>query len=346
MLLFVRLALALGPVGLPEEAGEPYPADSEREDFEQQLGEEQPGDVPELPDVPPARPDSDGPTPPPEEVVGPETEDDPAIEVVGPEVEEDQTTQIVGREVDDDVELEIVGPQVETDPGGDTSGEGATQFPEVVALGGAGSWHCTGTLVAPGIVLTARHCLPVVRVHVGGDVRDPAGTVLPVVRSVPHPERDVALVELAARVGIPTPAWRLAGSNEPLSGVLKLVGFGSSETRGRDGAGVRRIGTLAAEGWGCDASRARTTGCVPGAELVLATPEGTDTCDGDSGGPAYFEAGAGWLLVGVTSRPIRSARSRCGDGGVYTRLDVVSDWIFRTFEAEGWALPERRPVEE
>lgn len=34
-----------------------------------------------------------------------------------------------------------------------------------------------------------------------------------------------------------------------------------------------------------------------------------------------------WRQIGVTSRPVRGARRRCGDGGVYTRVDRIHRWL-------------------
>ncbi len=62
---------------------------------------------------------------------------------------------------------------------------------------------------------------------------------------------------------------------------------------------------------------------------------GVDTCRGDSGGPLMELIGDGvgerrvcrWRVVGVTSRPVASARVVCGHGGIYTRVDRVRPWI-------------------
>jgi hypothetical protein len=41
-----------------------------------------------------------------------------------------------------------------------------------------------------------------------------------------------------------------------------------------------------------------------------------------------FERSAdGLRLVAVTSRPIPGARLRCGDGGIYTRVDAIASWL-------------------
>lgn len=46
-----------------------------------------------------------------------------------------------------------------------------------------------------------------------------------------------------------------------------------------------------------------------------------DTCD--------------WQQMGLTSRPVLQARRRCGDGGVYVRIDRLQGWLGRALKAKG-----------
>lgn len=76
----------------------------------------------------------------------------------------------------------------------------------------------------------------------------------------------------------------------------------------------------------------RYVGCIPGREMVLYDWffRSRDTCDGDSGGPAYVQDGGVYYLAGITSRGLVAG---CGAGGVYTVLtDEIQDWI-RQFAA-------------
>src|SRR6266404_5880196 len=52
-----------------------------------------------------------------------------------------------------------------------------------------------------------------------------------------------------------------------------------------------------------------------------------DTCNGDSGGPAYINSGADFKVAGLTSRATADAVENCGDGGIYTRLDKQLDFV-------------------
>jgi endonuclease G len=54
---------------------------------------------------------------------------------------------------------------------------------------------------------------------------------------------------------------------------------------------------------------------------------GFDSCDGDSGGPAYILAGGGRKVAGLTSRPFRQFSNPCGEGGIYTRIDANLDFV-------------------
>jgi secreted trypsin-like serine protease len=52
-----------------------------------------------------------------------------------------------------------------------------------------------------------------------------------------------------------------------------------------------------------------------------------DSCNGDSGGPAYVQVDGEWHLAGATSRATASSLRPCGDGGIYTRIDAYEEWI-------------------
>ena len=64
----------------------------------------------------------------------------------------------------------------------------AGQFPDCVAVGNDAQWGCTGTLIAPNVVVTAGHCADfATRVFFGNDVGK-AGTVVRVKKRVRHPK--------------------------------------------------------------------------------------------------------------------------------------------------------------
>jgi len=77
-------------------------------------------------------------------------------------------------------------------------------------------------------------------------------------------------------------------------------------------------------------------GCLPDRELV-AGHSGLmlDSCNGDSGGPLYVQGADGqYYLLGATSRGARGGFHKCGDGGIYVRVDLCLDWIRKVTGAQ------------
>jgi secreted trypsin-like serine protease len=206
-------------------------------------------------------------------------------------------------------------------------------FPECVAVGGAQGFFCSGTLIAPNVVITAKHCaaLPVTRVFLNGsDVRDPSAAEIINVKSRHlHPQNDIMLLVLERNSSV-TPAHIAQGPEIAAAAPTEatLVGFGTVDFAGSFGYGVKRrvevpIASLLCQG----PDDAADFGCVPGKEMV-AGHRGLDrdSCKGDSGGPLYIKSADGeFYLLGATSRGIGSRT--CGDGGIYVRVDQFIDWI-------------------
>jgi hypothetical protein len=206
-------------------------------------------------------------------------------------------------------------------------------MPDVVAVGDASSYFCTGTLVAPRLVLTARHCPISTRVLFGSTIGS-GGAVRVVDRRTPDDDGiDAALLVLKGPAPAPPRLRRTAQDATAPHGILRLAGFGSNVTSGLTGFGVKRRVDVPVSGWGCDGARPVTTGCAPGLEWILPRSGGRDTCDGDSGGPAFERWRGSWRLIGLTSRPLPGSRVRCGDGGIYVRVDRLDAWIEATNRA-------------
>lgn len=206
-------------------------------------------------------------------------------------------------------------------------------FDDVVAVGRGRDWHCSGVAVSPQLVLTARHCLPADRILAAMDVRE-GGTLRTTRQAYVHPESsvDAALLQLAEPLPSSLHARRSQLDTSPPVGVARLIGFGAIDLLGTYGFGRKHHTDLPISGWGCDPLRAALLGCQPDRELVIVGSGGRDTCDGDSGGPVYEHTLRDgpclrWRLLGITSRPIATSTTRCGGGGVYTRLDQLDGWI-------------------
>lgn len=183
--------------------------------------------------------------------------------------------------------------------------------------------YCSGTLIAPRLVLTAGHCLDEdisqVRVGFGVDVNAPSARWFTSTGFDLHPDyasptsfgqavNDVALVHLAEApegvTPIPTLPRELALTADDIDVVdLELVGYGRTES---DTYGERRAVTRPFA-YACFNPR----GCLwRWGTLGLSSPAGGNichrkdpggTCRGDSGGPAFIVHEGVQYVAGVTS---------------------------------------------
>lgn len=216
-------------------------------------------------------------------------------------------------------QIEIIGG-VETD-----------QFPDCCAVGDDEEYYCSGTLIAPTVVVTADHCHGVTRVFLSGsDVAVPEqGETIPVLQAFSHPVVDIQVLVLE-RVSKVAP--RLISDSALIDGMTNatVVGFGHIDPQGMYGYGRKRRVEVPIMCLGCDdPDDPKRFGCLPGRELV-AGHSGLmlDSCRGDSGGPLYIQGKDDRLyLLGVTSRGAREGFHVCGDGGIYVRVDLCLDWI-------------------
>jgi hypothetical protein len=214
----------------------------------------------------------------------------------------------------------------------------AGKWPDAVAvLGMTGA--CTGTLIAPDVVLTAGHCAEIKPTRVVANTLDygaPGGTSAAVKSTTPHPDwqnsYDVSVIVLASPIGGVSP--RKLGTACTFRGFaastqVHLVGFGSTDVQG-GGTNTSLQEVMAPV---TDPDCTMGSGCVaavaPGGEFVVGG-NGKDTCYGDSGGPVYLDTPRGPVVVGAVSRGLDGAATPCGGGGIYVRTDKIAAWIETT----------------
>ena len=203
-----------------------------------------------------------------------------------------------------------------------------SDFPDCVAVGSETSWCCSGTLVAPNVVVTAGHCRAgcASRVLIGDDVgKEADAQVIAVAHAEAHPQyvsgkHDLCTLILAEDATGVEPRG-IAGP-DALDGAVsvRIAGYGNTSVYGGYGRRLMVDVPLA----GADPR----FGADPANEFVAGAPFlDRDSCNGDSGGPAYVEHDGAWLLAGATSRATDSRYRLCGDGGIYTRVRAYCDWI-------------------
>ena len=199
-----------------------------------------------------------------------------------------------------------------------------TEFDDVVLVGDAAGFFCSGVIVKPRVVLTAAHCAHGTRIAVGH--LSSQATTIPIIRASTHAVEDIAVLALDRDVEVRVHALRLSDHGAPVSEIA-IAGFGVRDPERVTGFGIKRIRRVLPDGWGCDLRRGRELGCRPETELLLQGGHDDDTCFGDSGGGAFERTSGGWRLIGITSRGTSPKRVVCGEGGVYVRIDVVHAWL-------------------
>ena len=215
----------------------------------------------------------------------------------------------------------------------------------VVTIVGSRGNFCTGSMIAPKIVLTAAHC-----VQPGAEYRlvdySTGAPVLQKIRAVAiHPgfrmeamqahraTADVALLQLeqpvkgkaAASLGMP---------NIPISvgGRFTIAGIGVTVRGDGKSGGPIRIAGLVATG------RPGTLQIRLVDPIGQGTRDGLGACTGDSGAPVFEDKPGGPAIVGVVSWSTGpNGSAGCGGMTGVTPLTLYRDWLLQT--ARQWGAP-------
>jgi Trypsin len=208
---------------------------------------------------------------------------------------------------------------------------------------------CSGTAIARNAVLTAQHCHcdGVNRFVAIGSTFDGLHPGIAVAQSVPMKNcdqpvtaaADVALLILKSNLDPSVvPATFASSALIDSAKTVRVVGFGK-DSNGHVGQKLFVDIPLASTDCAGAVTGVNGTsvpdsvyyGCNNGFELVAgAALLDKDTCNGDSGGPAFVQDNAGNdFLAGATSRAVAYPGARpCGDGGIYVRVDgPVRTWL-------------------
>ena len=202
-----------------------------------------------------------------------------------------------------------------------------------------GFQFCTGSLIAPRVVVTASHCLAdytETKLYVAfGPTAKPGYFATARLRTATRlvvnpnfdtaamdadvatsPPNDVALVLLSADAPAGYAAVPMLGLTDTITAgeTLTLAGFGLTSYLATSAGVLRKVDVK------------MTAVDTVAKEVEFGDTPGKSACMGDSGGPAFVKRAGKLKLLGVTSR----GSSHCDSSGIYTDLRYFRSWLSAT----------------
>ncbi|KAJ2856849.1 hypothetical protein GGI22_003681 [Coemansia erecta] len=236
---------------------------------------------------------------------------------------------------------------------------------------GVGAFSCTGSLIAPNVVLTAGHCtyatdttmFAASQIQVGfTHTRPPEETLYQghsVATVITHPqfsmgtmENDIALLILADTISTSEASLAKVYNGAVKSGsTITAAGFGVTDVYDQNSVPTQlmevdlKTGTTSYCKSIWPTYDAKTQICTDGTA-------GKDTCQGDSGGPVVTSTDSDVAILGITSFGPSTADNpyglcaQAGGSGYYTRVSAFVQWIAKSanlnvsdFAVTGKAIP-------